>query len=105
MLAFVTGSRAYGTPRPDSDVDLVILTSADDMKLLCAVSTCFDDSYDGSSASLRFGDLNLLVFCDEELFNAWRNTHAELCAMKPVTRDLAIAAFKRAITAVNEKRT
>lgn len=26
MLSFITGSQAYGTAKPDSDVDLVIYT-------------------------------------------------------------------------------
>lgn len=38
MKAFITGSRAYGTPREDSDLDLVILTTPAAKEILRKIS-------------------------------------------------------------------
>jgi Kef-type K+ transport system membrane component KefB len=64
VLSFITGSRAYGTPRPDSDVDLVILTDEDTATALRTLS-------DGKGA-VRFGKLNLVVCTTQDEYAVWR---------------------------------
>ena len=64
MLSFITGSRVYGTPRPDSDVDLVILTEEGTATALRTLS-------DGKGA-IRFGKLNLVVCTTTDEYAVWR---------------------------------
>jgi hypothetical protein len=65
MNAFVTGSRAYGTPKSDSDVDLVILTDPYTADMLMKQS-------DGGKIPIRFGNLNLVVCTDPAEFAIWK---------------------------------
>ena len=99
--AFVTGSHAYGDPREDSDIDLVILISGGDWdKLLHQSDYPMDDvgqaNYLGSGfAPLRFGKLNLICTEDAELCDVWRKGTEELrnrkaAIGKAVTRDEAV---------------
>ncbi len=85
---FYTGSRVYGTPRPDSDVDVVIRASESifDLDMLA-------DSRAGSGGSLRFGNLNLIVLDDDE-FDRWYLITEQLYMRRPVTKEEAIAAFR-----------
>jgi hypothetical protein len=76
MNAFICGSRAYGTPRPDSDVDLVVLVSAADMLKLAELSECANPNI------TRFGRLNLIPVTSEIEFAAWRLGTEELCRKK-----------------------
>jgi hypothetical protein len=110
MKAFVTGSRVYGTPRANSDLDFATLVSREDFDLMlslllphshgcefgdypdgCAVLR-FGDYPDGC-AVLRFGKLNLLLFTDAVEFKSWHTATEHLKSIKPVTRDQAIAAI------------
>lgn len=77
MNAFLTGSRKYGTPRDDSNVDLVILT---DGVSLHKLSELADDAEEHKSPgygalprgkSLRFGKLNLIAVTDPVLYATW----------------------------------
>lgn len=54
--SFVTGSRAYGLPRPDSDLDLVVLVDQRDLDLLQTMTKDIgtNDNYD--PAELRVGN-------------------------------------------------
>ena len=54
MKAFITGSRAYGIPREDSDIDLVVAVNKEDYYKLWDLS----DNRD----KLVFGRLNLVAF-------------------------------------------
>ncbi len=93
MNSFITGSHAYGTPRPNSDIDLVVLVSKQDSELLW-------NSKNEDSKSPRFGPkLNLLIFVVEDegavlRFEKWRDVTLELMARAPVTREEAVEAFK-----------
>ena len=101
-MSFLTGSRIYGTPNPESDWDLVVLLSPEDAERLW-VAFAEDDpdaKYPSGAASfpLRFGSLNLLVCTTAERYDSWRLGTALLRAaypQKPVTRDEAIDAFQR----------
>lgn len=93
MKAFITGSRAYGTPREDSDIDLVIAASASDLFLL------WENKDEGKG--LRFGKLNLVTFNldnpeDVERYEKWKAVHNDLVSRKPVTKDEAIKCFREA---------
>ena len=92
MRAYITGSRAYGTPREDSDIDLVIACGSNDLFELW-------ESVD--HVRLMFGKLNLVAFnvdVPEEAarYERWLAVHKSLVARKPVTKEQAIAAFREA---------
>lgn len=98
MHAFLTGSRAYGTPREDSDIDLAVFIPQEQFAAfrgLCKSAEA-SPSREGdypNGVAFRFGNLNLLAFWHEPSFIAWRDATAELVARKPVTRDEAIQAI------------
>lgn len=77
--AFLTGSFAYGTPRKtgpeaqQSDIDLVVLLSEEDMEDLRYMADNRTGSGARDSLSLRFGKLNLICECREDKYDAWRN--------------------------------
>lgn len=90
MNAFITGSHAYGTPGPESDIDLVVCLdgSTDDEHFL------WDNSDNGGSC--RFGKLNLITLSPEK-FKAWKAVNDELIKRDhSVGREEAIAAFNAA---------
>lgn len=92
MRAYITGSRAYGTPRDDSDIDLVIACGSNDLFELW-------ESVDHTR--LMFGKLNLVAFnvdVPEEAarYERWLKVHNGLVERKPVTKEQAIAAFREA---------
>jgi len=85
LQPFVTGSRAYGMPRPDSDVDLVALVTEADLAILLQLADNgkaiqehagdYDDHSDVRHeriVPLRFGKLNLLCTIYPEVAGAWR---------------------------------
>jgi hypothetical protein len=92
---FLTGSRVYGTPREDSDIDLVALVSDKDLYELVKAAEATgglgsgQDEYE-DGRSLRFGKLNLLCVTKKRHFDIWKLGTLELMAMAPVTRDHAI---------------
>lgn len=104
--AVLTGSRAYGAPGPESDLDLVVLCSRSTAgKLLDLVSQgSAEDSaaaYEGlgeRGLSLRFGKLNLLVEVEQARFEGWRDATALLVAKAresgPVSREEAKQLIK-----------
>ncbi len=65
MDAFVTGSHAYGSPRPDSDVDLVVFVSPTDAEVIRAES-------DTKAIPIRYGNLNLIITTDQQEYFAWQ---------------------------------
>jgi len=99
MEAFLTGSRAYGTPREDSDIDLVVLMSPADSRTLCDHVQGDDmaerGEYDsgGHSFALRFGNLNLIVTTGWRHYACWRAGTEELVKRRPVTREEAVTHF------------
>lgn len=121
---FLTGSWAYGAPRLSwgrfdedekdeaSDVDLVVLVSPEDLEILIQESDSSDDekgSYDfATSASLRFGRLNLVCVTNDADFQLWKIGTKALRRVKNLrfldadardedcdapTRDEAVAVF------------
>jgi hypothetical protein len=99
--SFVTGSRAYGTPREDSDIDLAVCVSSKDLELLMGGQPTGDAQYqEGTrSTSLRFGKLNLLAFVNRADFDAWMVANEMLKKQRPVTRERAVQTIKAALAA------
>jgi predicted nucleotidyltransferase len=96
--AFVTGSRRYGYPKPDSDLDIVVLVDPADLELMKQVASAAviaPEEYKGSGAvSMRFGKLNLICTTRKEAYDVWLEGTEELDARKPVLRDDAIKLFQ-----------
>ena len=90
MNAFVTGSRAYGTPSNDSDTDLVIRVSYEDfIKLAEAAGRC-DEFTVSVPHSLQFGKLNVIALTSDEEYNKWKAAY-DICKSKaPCSREKAI---------------
>lgn len=101
--AFITGSRAYGTPREDSDIDLVIRCSPEDAEILLGWNEATqEERMQGAAAygeegilQVRYGRLNLILCTDDYRYAEWVEGTAWLKASAPVTRDQAIALFEK----------
>jgi hypothetical protein len=103
--AFVTGSRVYGEPTYDSDVDLVVLVDEPTLELLLAVineqrgmqaeaTASATDNPEALSASLNFGCLNLLCVTSPIAYGIWKLGTEKLTELAPVPRNDAVAYFK-----------
>ena len=102
MKCFLTGSRIYGTPTEDSDLDMVVLAD-DDMfdrlRAMYAHENDVDRQYEKDSLSIRVGSLNMIVVKTELSFLAWKHAKDALVQEveltgRPVTRDRAVEAHK-----------
>jgi hypothetical protein len=60
--AFITGSQAYGTATPESDIDLVCFVSEETKRQIIEHAR---------GVPIRFGDLNLILETDLTLYAAW----------------------------------
>ena len=69
MKSFITGSRAYGNPKKDSDIDLVIRVDPSMAQILRKLS---DDSGETGEKPCRFGRLNLILAESDLEFAVWR---------------------------------
>lgn len=100
MESLLTGSRVYGTPTDESDIDVVCLMSHDEFHALLAMADnpdCETRPASGkASQSLRFGKLNLICVTPNEYdkFTAWKDGTAHLKSIAPVTREAAVEHFK-----------
>lgn len=94
MNAFITGSHAYGAPRPDSDIDLVVFTGYGLHKRLLEAGD------NGGKVPIRFGKLNLIC-CDSEIeFSVWQIGTEQLVRKKqrdkkPINKETAKKYFDR----------
>jgi predicted nucleotidyltransferase len=102
--AFVTGSRAYGTPRPDSDVDIVVMMTETDLHLLRSLSDssesindpCSDgDNLEMSQGSFKFGKMNIIAVTKPHDYLAWKQGTDDLKKLAPVHRDYAIEHLRK----------
>jgi hypothetical protein len=93
VQCFLTGSRAYGTPRPFSDYDFVLALPLEVARLLDEFAD--EGSDPPGSVSLRFNRLNLIIPTSEESLEVWRQGTQDLIAKKPVQREAAMAHFKK----------
>lgn len=106
VSAFVTGSRVYGTPRPDSDLDLVLLVEPGDLGRL--VEHLGKEESDegggyGNDASIKVGKLNLIAVKDRGEFDAWREGTELLRQRRPVPREEAKQVLCELVKASREK--
>ena len=91
----LTGSFAYGTPTKESDIDFVVHADAELIDLLAqAADTTATGSSSENDVSCRFGKLNLVLFSDEERYNAGVEGTDELISRKPVDRETAKRVMK-----------
>lgn len=95
--AFLTGSRAYGVPRADSDVDVVVRMprEAVDLLIKSGVADVVHDFPQNNNASFRFGKMNLICCTSDKRFEKWVRGTAVLQSRAPVTRDAAIEVFEK----------
>lgn len=112
MKAFLTGSRVYGSPRGNSDIDLVVFLTPRELEELRQVADSSDEDridkkdsdggpqfMNGPAASLRFGKLNLICVTDPLAYAVWLNgtkilTREAEKSSGPVLRPVAIAFFE-----------
>jgi len=102
MRAFVTGSRLYGWPGKDSDLDVVILGDQHLIDVLVSFADKAHGSYSHGSASVRFGMLNLIVLSDVEEFDRWLAATDKLCEVGPVTKKQAHEFFNGYVDQYND---
>lgn len=95
-----TGSRRYGTPRPDSDFDWVLYLTAAGIKELRPLAES-DSNPEGQNhgvfgidTALRFGPVNALCVTTDDQWRAWSDGTERLAAEAPVTRDRAVEVFR-----------
>lgn len=110
-MAILTGSRVYGTPHADSDLDLVVLLDKEQIDKLRELYKDEDSHYveittpqmqlpgsekkaDLLDLAIRFGPLNLICTSNETAYGIWAEGTAKLKAKAPVTRDVAVALFQ-----------
>jgi predicted nucleotidyltransferase len=105
---FVTGSWAYGEPRPDSDIDVVVLCTDQELTQLVhrypglqtlgsSDNSAVDE--DREAYSLRVHDVNLLATNSPKVYECWLDGTRALTLASPVTREGAVAVFKALRTA------
>lgn len=111
-MSFFTGSRIYGTPKPESDLDLCLLVTDREYDLLAALADRSPDhktflagseagqgKWNTKTRSFRFGRLNILATTDTEMYRAWKSATEGLQKaqeiMGPVSREQAVAAFQK----------
>jgi len=82
-LAFITGSRIYGHPTKDSDIDLVIYTDQETKELLIALS-------DTGKQPCKFGKLNLILTTDKDEYNSWLVAKFSCMVLSPITKERAV---------------
>jgi hypothetical protein len=101
MKAFITGSRAYGTPTAISDIDLVVFLDKEEKELLEAL--CFS-----GTKAVRFGKLNLIIVTNKGQYWAWRKMTEEMAeeaAMGfPVGKEEAKRRIEAALAKAGEKQ-
>lgn len=85
QFPFITGSRVYGIPTEESDIDLVLPPNgnSDFKKIMVGFS-------DDQNIPIKYGRLNLILTNELKQWELWLQATNELIAMKPVTREFAI---------------
>lgn len=94
LKPFLTGSRAYGVPRPESDWDVVCLLGADQ---IAALEASFEVRWTGSGRAIAWiGPVNLIICVDRVDYFRWQDVTDDLVRRRPVSRDEAVSAFNEA---------
>lgn len=71
MFSFITGSRRYGTPRDDSDLDLVIYCPNYQTERAIRAATGKKLTPKAMKQPVRFGNLNLIIVRTPQEWTAW----------------------------------
>ena len=88
--SFFTGSRIYGTPRPDSDLDMVVNRD----KLTSPEEAAFEAVSAEDAGQHRIGQLQI-IFQDTAGFYRWQRALALCLEEAPITRARAIEIHKQ----------
>lgn len=101
---FITGSRAYGTPKltGTSDYDVVIRCEKADSKVFGVSDPVVFETPNGEAeyplddngTTCKFGDLNFILCFTDARFQSWKTGTEKLKIIAPVTREVAVAMFK-----------
>jgi hypothetical protein len=83
---FLTGSRAYGIPRADSDWDIVYRCSTQESAKLYAMSE--------HETKIVFGDRNIITCTTDWEFVRWAYGTHLLMSIAPVSRKFAVNLFE-----------
>jgi hypothetical protein len=92
LNAFITGSRVYGTPTEDSDIDLVVLVDNTTKRTLQSLNQAVSEP-NLIVKPVRFGNL---ILCDtEDAFDCWKKSLVDCIRAsddlnRPLTRDEAV---------------
>lgn len=86
MNAFITGSRTYGKPRPDSDIDLVIRVTPEEADTLREMSQ-------SKGEPVRYGRLNLILCTTDIEYAMWNVGTEQIKLRGPHTREEAKEVF------------
>ena len=92
--AFITGSRRYGSPKPTSDLDLVIRVTREEAELIAAMAHAQNRVYPQHRV-IRFGYMNLIVATTDRQWDAWYCGTRALYQKRPVDRATAVKTFRR----------
>ena len=89
---FITGSRAYGQPNAESDVDLVLFVDG----LAAFILTQQSET---KEIPVRYGNLNLILCHSEEEYDAWEKFTQDMIEKArttgvPVSSDEAKEVFR-----------
>jgi len=88
--AFITGSHAYGTPREDSDIDIVVLVDFETAEELERLSKAKPSKVPHRPRKILLDNVNLVVCTSEFRFGLWKNGTAKCVRKAPITREEAI---------------
>lgn len=95
---FLSGSHAYGIPNEKSDVDIVVyfcnFKELDGLELFIGHKVT-QLTNEATRFMCKHGVVNYIIFCDPALYDLWLQVTNELIAIKPVTREVACAAFNQ----------
>lgn len=100
MDAFISGSRAYGSPSKSADIDLVIKVSEETHQKLRKLAGVADKPQD----PIRFGLLNLICLTTDEDMAVWKVGTEQMAQEKPVSRDHAIKILDKLRESIGKGR-
>jgi hypothetical protein len=86
---FLTGSRVYGTPTENSDLDVVVRC---DQYVMAAIEALVGKSaadYDHESISVQCGPVNLHLCASDAEYDRWQQGTRSCAVVAPIDRDTA----------------
>lgn len=102
-MSFISGSRSYGTPRSDSDVDLVVLVSPLDADIIRSLAGC-----NKLDEPVKFGRLNLILMESELEMAVWYVATEQCRKIAPLDREAAkkvINALQKSVGLSDRRRS